>query len=406
MSESVEIVEQATVWGPVVVVSDARVPLAWIRLAFPVGSYDELPGRHDPATLWRAAVTIALDDRPLSAEVEPWMTADACGVDALFLVADAQAVAEGLQGLVEADFANAHVPSRVLRSAWKQERAAPAVVLAAAVAEAFYHRDDPRHLAAARPSGAVTGELLRALRDAVLRAPGAVFGVAGALEGDDGAELVRDVLSTVEPPAPSGAPRSALRPLIPAERRPADVVLSGAGEGEVLLAWARPGVARTDPSVGAALVADAALRAGVERLAREERGDTYGVRTDGMVDREASAWTLVVTTAPDRVPGLVGAVEGWLDAVARDGLPPADLARGRAHIQSAITAARTGAPNEVLGRELALRLPGAQGPELLAAAREARDDAVQAFVRAFAERSGWTRLRVLPLDTPDPLAPR
>lgn len=385
--------------GRVVVAEDHRVPLIWMRIAFPIGDYTEWAQEHQLSLLWPAVVYGGIGERESTATIRPWVRAESCGVDLLFLRSETDAVVDEVRSLFDAGYDHMYVSGKALRRDLRWLDQSPSYRLESSLSQIFYQNRDPRRRALKRPPLETFSEAeLWEMRNHVADRHGRLVGFAGDITPQQAEELMKDMFGEwpSEPLVPR-PPELSLLPMSDAEERPAVTqVLMRSGE-EVLFSWARPGLAISDSAAPAAILADEVVRRGIERRVRGDRGDTYSVNTSGLLGIEPRIYSLTTSTAPERALDHSAAVRDYLEGVARDGLSEVEVERAR-HRLVARSLQQTHAPYEILGEEMARLMYEDRSDQLtlLSRAREVSYEEVDAFARSFYALPELVTLRVLP----------
>ncbi len=380
--------------GSVVVVEDRRVPLVWLRLAWPIGAHDPWGASHDLPLLWPPLAQFALQGAQ-AGRFEPWVADDAVGIDVLYLRSDEAQVLRILNDFFVEDFERIAFRPGPLRASYRRRARAAEARLHKALAEAFFVDGDPRLAAYAPPvSPRLSGRDLQSYRKTVARQDGWVVGVAGdtsPIHARELADAVRDHLG-----GGPAVPVQALPELRPTATRPARVVVYDKGLTEGTFVWATEGLALSDPRAAAGLVAAEALRLAVVDEVRHRRGDTYAISAEGLLQPAPGVFVLTTHTEPSRAPDHIEAVESVLQSVATGGLSEQHIARARDRISGM---AQTASSSPVGRLTIAVQRQLARDDASMSAVLEQVPQVSDAEVMSFAEAWGsgrWTQASLLP----------
>jgi zinc protease len=207
--------------------------------------------------------------------------------------------------LVNRDFDRAELSrqEKGRRMSWLASLKDPGFVLQQAVHRLMFTREDPRRRPVEKPEPMLADvRKLAAVRDAIVRLPGRVIGLAGDVTRAEAESWARDLL----PPAANQPPAGLLPqplPLTSREGRASEQTVLLPRLTQVYFAFVRESLAQTDPDKPAQMIADHILGGhAYSRLyeaLRQQEGDTYatGISESGsdLTPGSYMAWTYTKT---------------------------------------------------------------------------------------------------------------
>lgn len=287
---------------------------------------------------------------------------------------------------------------RARRIEFRQRERLPDHVAWRALVRAWLDESDPRladwELPAKTPRSSAK---IASLRDAVVRRPGRVVGLAGDVDRDHAAGIVSGLLPPIDDALPDdAAPR--IPPLRESPAGPARVGLPGLTQAYV--AWGRPSVPLTSEDYLAFAIADHVLaghfHSRLYRALRHDSGRTYAVSSSFPASPDPGVYGIATFTRTEEIAGLEETLEDELRRFARDGVTPEELADAVAHFTGR-RVLRLRTPEGILRerlREIRMRLPaGFLGTLPEKASRIGVED-VREFARRWYDPDVFGRIRV------------
>ncbi|MCP4661520.1 MAG: insulinase family protein [bacterium] len=391
-----------------VLLEDHRVPLVYLVIEFPVGSWSPWARKnhaeeaftiqlHDPENRLRARA----DELGLAFTlvVEPWSSR----IEISCLREDLEAAL----ALVRDLFANRSFDRDELKR-WKKERSLnwaisrknPQFVLAQAQARLLFSPGDPRRRSWEKPPEPwADAERLAAVRDAMVRLPGRVIGLAGDLSRDQAQRAAAGLLPPVTERPPAG-----LKPTLPALSAGGrkDRVIPLRGINQVYFAYVRPSLDYRDEDWPAFMVADHVLGGHFySRLyvaLRHHGGETYGASTTNQGGVAVGSYALTTYTRSSNAGTAERKLREVLSRFCADGITDEErrdaigFLRGRGLLAEQ-------APEQILGRILGERrhgFPSGLRDRLVERAAELSLEEINAFIRRFYDPAGFVMIQVVP----------
>ena len=393
-----------------VVVTDDRAPVVYLRVDFPVG--DASPWA-DPLHTDDAWAIQRLDpDGALRAREDALATRVRVGqgtwtasVSLTALVDDLPATLELVGDVLHnRDFDKAELKrwKKARDVQWEGNLKSPQWRMRQAIAQAVIaDPEDPRRRAfeGVEPVGRDRAALAD-VRDAVLRTPGRIVGVASDVTPEQARAIAAALLPASEPlPGPTDPVYGVLTE---AAARPAETVVEVPNLTQVYFGLVRDGLDYADPRWPAAMVANHVLaghaHARLGQALRYDEGATYGVSLRGAAGLHPGALTISTYTRVDNAADAEAKLVEALATFHEGGITEAE----RADAVSAIEGRelfRQQAPWTPLGErmwELRHDLPAGFRQSARDRAMALTLDEINAFITGFYDPAGFVTFRVIP----------
>ena len=315
-----------------VLAEDHRVPLVHLQIDFPAGTDSPWVREHHADIAFEAQVydpagrlRRRADD--LGVSLSLWTSAEASTLRASFLADDLQSALD----LVRQVLGNDDFDRRELRRwrktravNWKLQLKSPHFRLRQAQMRLLFRPDDPRRLAVERPPKISTRiDEVRAARDTLLRLPGRIIGLSGAITAEQAQAAAAGLLPPPLEKTPAGIEPN-LQPAIPRAEQPDPVVVRLPRLTQVYFALTRESLTDDDPRYPALMLADHALGgyffSRLYRALRHEGGETYGARTSGRGGAVSTAYALTTFTRTDNAAHTEQKLRRVLEELHRGGI--------------------------------------------------------------------------------------
>ena len=269
------------------------------------------------------------------------------------------------------------------------------------VARSLYRPGDPRLEPFERPRPIEPDrELLREIRDRIVRLPGATVAFAGDLKLAEAQEIARGLLPAAQE-QPAVDLGSALLPLRGPEER-ADATTRVPRLTQVYFGLGRASVSMASPDYPAFVVANHVLGghfySRISVALRHERGDTYGAFARSEGDVEPGPFVIGSFTRTDNAAAAEARMRDTLAAFGEDGITEQERADAAGYLLGRAPFSRQ-APSDVLFRrmnERRLGLPDGFYDELPARAAELSLEEINAFIREYYVPGAFVMGRVAP----------
>lgn len=315
--------------GQLVVVEERAVPLVALELMVPVGKvsrgFDDLDELAWMAQLGdsRAALSEQLDLVP--AELDLWVSSDHVGLEARCLAPDLDRLVEVLTLALHSDYSgNATDLYQHQLDSFVERARHPSFRLSWAAHHLLFHPNDARREPYRKPNPMVPiASDLQRRRDAIMRRPERVLGLAGHVEPEQARRIARRLLA----PSASDAgelPVPAVLPTVPASERARIERLSMDGIQQAWVSLVREGVWSDSPDAVALTIADQALRQRLQERLRDQLGITYAVTSSGIASRVPRVYELRVVTGPDHAELVIEELRAAVGELGTSGLSTED----------------------------------------------------------------------------------
>lgn len=390
-------------------VEDHRVPVVQLQIAFPAGAWGSWGREHH--------LEEAFEIQRFDAKGELRRRADRLGIDVTLetgprsstlgvtcrkeeLAAALDLVRDLLAG---SDFDRGELRrlKQQRKLAWSASLKEPRFVLEQEAARRLFVPGDPRRTPYEKPEPLRTDVArLAAARDAAIRFPGRLIGLAGDVTADEAKRAAEGLLPPPSASRPAGVD-PILPALVPVGRRGADASLPMRRLTQVYFAYGRDSLSWSDPDWPAALIADHVLgghfNSRLMTALRQEGGQTYGASVANRGGLEPGTYGIGTFTATDNAAATEEKLRRVLADFHRDGVTEDE----RALAADAITGRRAfsrQSPRQILSSRMGERLAGLPAgfqDELARRAAAVPLDAVNAFIRRFHDPRGFTMLRLV-----------
>jgi zinc protease len=350
-------------------VEDHRVPVASVRLAFPVGTWSPWGRRHHLEEAFEIqmrdgkgelrrradllAIEVALSPQERSSDLKLTCRKEDLA-SALALVRDV---------LFNRDFDRDELKRRrqARKFAWTASRKEAEFVVGQAAVRILFREGDPRAQSFEEPPPLATDPVrLAETRDALIRFPGRIIGFAGDLTLDEARRAARGLLPDPSASAPPDA-SPVFGPLSSASERPRDRTVGLERLTQVYFAYGRDSLSYEDADWPASEIADHVLgghfNSRLMVALRQEGGETYGAAVQNFGGLQPSLYGIRTFTRTANAARTEGILRDVLRRFHDDGITEEE----RADAGSCLVGRRAfdrQAPSQILSTRMTERLSG------------------------------------------------